>query len=177
MFLSHIRKSAKQNRLDLSSYRGKRVYYNKTRNYISLIIKIIVTIGFFVSCISLRGTSKNEAELGYVFLTLFGCFLVLDSIFESIGRLQLKNPVFILKDENLFYIHTNKSYDIRNYHFIDERVGKYNFYETFCMLNKNKERIIAEKNWHLADEENFKSQLKYNRRMLSMEVNPTTGST
>lgn len=170
MFFSHITEARRLNRIDLSAYAGKRCYYNKVRNYISLIFKTIPIILFPVSCIFL-GSGEKEAALGYLFLTAFFCLLLIDSIFENIGRLLLKNPVFILKGELLFYLHTQKSYDIRNHSFSDEMVGRHNYYETFCMFNKNKKRIFAEKNWHLKDEEVFKSQIKYNQLILAQEVN------
>ena len=171
MFISRIKKTKELNRLDLSSYPGKRLYYNKTRNYVSLIFKIIIGVAFITSCALLNYTTKSEADLVYVFLILVGGFFLVDSIFESIGRLLLKNPVLILKGESLFYLHTNKSYDIRNYYFTEEYLGKHNYYGTFCMFSNDKERIIAEKNWHLADEEVFKSQLKYNQLILSRDQN------
>ena len=169
MFFSHITETKRLNSLDLSGYAGKRCYYNKDRNYIFLIVKTILVILFPVSCIFI-GTDGKEAALGYIFLMAFCCLLLIDSIFESIGRLLLKNPIFILKGELLFYLHTQKSYDIRNHSFSDEIRGKHNYYETFCMFDKNKKQIFAEKNWHLKDEEVFKSQIKYNQLIIAQEV-------
>ena len=148
MFLSHLYETSRLNGFDLHSYEGKRVYYNKDRNYISVIAKIACGISLMITAISMHN-SKNEATLGFIFLACFGELLLLNSIFETIGRLLLKNPVFILKGEFLFYLRTNRSYDIREYTFADEYTGKHNHYATFCMFDKKGQRIIAEKNWHL----------------------------
>ncbi|TSJ46379.1 hypothetical protein [Fluviicola chungangensis] len=114
--------------------------------------------------------SKNEATLGFVFLMCLGGLLLLDSIFKSIGILLLKNPLFILNGKHLFYLRTNQSYDIRDYTFSDEYIGRTNYFGTFCMADKKRKRIITEKNWHLKNEEIFKSQLKYNKLLLKKEI-------
>lgn len=45
---------------------------------------------------------------------------------ELIGNLIMKNPIFILKNEKLFYLKTNQWYDIYDYTFEDKMIGKHN---------------------------------------------------
>lgn len=169
MFFSHISETKRLNQLDLASYEGKRVYYDKARNYSSLITKIACVLFFLVTTIFMRA-NKNEAALGFIFLMCLGGLLLVDSIFKSIGNLLLKNPVFILNGKHLFYLRTNQSYDILNYSFSDEYIGRTNYYGTFCMIDKKGKRIITEKNWHLKNEEEFKSHIKYNKFLLAKEM-------
>ncbi|MNJ83376.1 hypothetical protein D3C87_07940 [compost metagenome] len=163
MFVSYIRKAKRLNRMNFDSFTGKRVYYCKVKNTISLVVKVLFLLGFVA--LNLFTASKNDLQILILLSILVGLFL-LDSIFESIGRLLLKNPVFVLKGEGLYYIHTNEWYDIRNYEFRDENIGKHNYYETYCMFDEKGTRILKEKNWHLKDEEVFKSHVKYNQRIL-----------
>lgn len=163
MFISYINASRRLNRINFDSFTGKRVYYSKIKNTISLVVKSLFLIGFIILSISI--TNKDQLQILFLSSILVGLF-VLDSIFKSIGKLLLKSPVFILKGEELYYIHTNKWYDIRNYEFRDEYIGKHNYYATYCMFDENRARILEEKNWHLKDEEVFKSHVKYNQRIL-----------
>ncbi len=163
MFISYINESRRLNRLNFDSFPGKRVYYSKIKNSLSIVVKIAFLTIFVTSVVYISKTDQVQ------YLTLLGVpvgLFLLNSIFQSIGRLLLKNPVFILKGESLYYIYTNEWYDIRNYHFSDEYIGRHNYYATYCMVDQNKTHILREKNWHLKDEEVFKSHVKYNQLIL-----------
>jgi hypothetical protein len=40
-------------------------------------------------------------------------------------------------------------------------IGRHNYYETYCMLDKKNEIIISEKNWFLKKEDHLKGQIKF----------------
>lgn len=168
MFLSYINEANRLNRLDLESFAGKRMYYSKIKNSLSIALKTLFLVGF----IALNAFIAFGDQLQFlILLSILADLFLLDSIVESIGKLLLKNPVFILKGEKLYYIHTNEWYDIRNYHFSDEYFGRHNYYATYCMFDQNKTCILREKNWHLKDEEVFKSHIKYNQLVLQKIAN------
>lgn len=169
MFTSHIKEAKRLNRLDLSSQQGRHhVHYSKSRNLFSLIFSCLMVLFFLGCCFFLHWDEKDgEKTLAFLFISFFTIFMLVDSIFESIGRLLLNNPVFILKGELLYYTHSNRPYDIRNYTFSEEYEGRYNWYGTFCMFHRNGEKEFGEKNWHLENEEGFKSQLRYHLFLLS----------
>lgn len=168
MFLSYINEAKRLNRLGFESLTGKRMYYSKITNSLSLVLKTFFLVGF----VALNGFIAFGDQLQFlILLSIPVDLLLLNSIFESIGKLLLKNPVFILKGEKLYYIHTNEWYDIRNYYFSDEYVGRHNYYATYCMFDQNKTCILREKNWHLKNEEVFKSHVKYNQLVLQKIAN------
>ena len=88
-------------------------------------------------------------------------------ILEIISMLLLKNPVFILQGEQIYYIRTNEWYPIMEHDFRDKKIGKLDYYETFCMYNRKDQLVLKEKNWYLKCEEEFKSHIKYNKLILS----------
>lgn len=164
MFINFIKDARKLNRIDLSSVKGKRMYYNKVRNSISL----AVFVGLYVLFAMLSFSLEKGREFPIICVCAAGLFLVF-YLFGKIWMFLLKNPVFILQGDRIYYLLTNEWYPIMEYDFRDEYIGKHNYYATFCMFDKTGKRIISEKNWHLKDEEEFKSHLKYNKLILARE--------
>jgi hypothetical protein len=165
MFENHIRETKRLNRLHLNSVKGKRMYYNKARNIFSLGVVGLLYFTFTVLLISL---SSAKEPMWLVFGCLFILMMVL-YILRTVSLLLLKNPVFILQGDQIYYIKTNQWYKIMEYDFRDEIMGRLNYYETFCMFDRNGKMVWSEKNWHLKDEEVFKSHLKYNKLILSRD--------
>ncbi len=162
MIPNFIKEANQLNRIDVSLVKGKRMYYNKIRNVISL----IAAVSFYVLMVIFSLSMEKGKELPLILCCLFGIFMIL-YILDKAGMLLLKNPLFILQGEKIYYLRTNEWYPIMDYDFRDEYIGKHNYYATFCMFNKKGERIIAEKNWHLKNEEEFKSHIKYNKLLLT----------
>jgi hypothetical protein len=163
MFENYIRETKRLNRLDLNAVKGKRMYYNKTRNILSLGVVASFYLAFTVLLISL---SNSKEPMWLVFGCLFALILVL-YILRVFSMLLLRNPLYILQGDQIYYLKTNQWYNIMEHDFRDEMLGKFNYYETFCMFDRNGKQIWAEKNWYLKDEEVFKSHLKYNKLILS----------
>lgn len=162
MFPNFIKEARKLNRIDLSSVKGKRMYYNKIRNSSSLVVFTTLYILFMMLSLSL----EKGREFPLILCCVMGLVLIF-YILRIIAMLMLKNPVFILQGDRIYYLDTNEWYPIMDYDFRDEYIGRHNYYGTFCMFDKKGEKIISEKNWYLKDEEEFKSHIKYNKLILA----------
>jgi len=96
--------------------------------------------------------------------------LIVYSILEDLSKTIIKNPLFILENDKLYYLITNKWYDIFEYNFIDKMKGKYDYFETFIMSDKAGKIIFSEQNWYLKKEDNLKGYIKY-RKLQKMKQN------
>jgi len=82
---------------------------------------------------------------------------------EAFSIVIIRNPVFILQDDRIYYLKTKKWYELANYNFENKHIGKVNLHLTFCMLDLNKKIIFSENNWLIKNVSNFKDIVKYRR--------------
>ena len=107
--------------------------------------------------------SKNDISI--VMIYTGGLLVFTYAVQEALSRVLNSNPVLILSKDKVYYIKTQKWYNIEDYKFEDVHVGRFNLNLTFCMEDKNKKKVIALNNWHLQNPEEFKSKLKYHKAM------------
>lgn len=156
MFVNPIKEIVALNKIDLEAVEGSRLYYSVYKNVLSLIFNLIL-VAFFIYSIPL---SDN------ILIKLLGPFFSLLFLYEAqkpIGRLMLKNPIFILNNGKLYYLKYDKWYDITEYKFSEEFDSRYNWSQSYCMTDRNNFRIFTENNWYFHVAENFKSKVHYQR--------------
>lgn len=158
MFFGPIKEAVALNKLDLAAVEGKKVYYSKIANWISLVWNVLV-IGVLIYVPFAYLHSDKERYLILLLLLVIG--LQFHTLIEIIARLIIKQPVLIMHDGQLYYLKTNTWYDVTKYTFKDESMGRYNYLETYCMYHRSGERIFAEKNWHLKNEDALKDFIRY----------------
>jgi hypothetical protein len=156
MFENHIKEAKILNAIVIDKENGKEIFYNKIANYISLVFKILVILSSLYLIVL-----YYERSIFYSIFFLFTTSLLVDDLIETISRIIIKNPIFILKDNYLYYLKTNKWYNVLEYDFVDEFVGKSNYLQTFCMYDKEGNNVFKEKNWHLKNEDNLKYLIGY----------------
>lgn len=156
MFENHIKEAKILNAISIDKGNGKEIYYDKIANYTSLVFKILVVFGLLYLIVIFF-----ERSIFYSIFFLFTTFLLAEDLIETISRIIIENPIFVLKDNYLYYLKTNKWYNVLEYDFVDEFVGKSNFLQTFCMYDKEGHDVFKEKNWHLKNEDNLKYLIAY----------------
>jgi len=155
MLKNYIKEALDLNKIDLSVESGIKLYYSKTKNLLS-----VAFYGLLIACcVSLIITDIDHNAK--VLIYIGGLFLFTYAIQESISRVLYRNPVLILSEDKLYYIKTQKWYDLTEYKFEDKHIGRLNLNLTFCMEDKKEKRTFALNNWHLDNPEDFKSHLKY----------------
>lgn len=167
MLTNSLKEISALNKIDLNEVEGHRLYYSGYKNIISLIFSLCL-IAFSVSLIIMQ--IDNNA------IALFGIFtlLLIDKVQKPIGRLMLKNPIFILQQGKLYYLEYNKWYDITEYKFSEEFITKNNWSQSYCMTGKDDYRVFAENNWYFHSSEDFKSKVKYQRLVKIKEKRKTS---
>ncbi|MBC9812774.1 hypothetical protein H9Y05_09850 [Crocinitomicaceae bacterium CZZ-1] len=154
---NYLKEISTLNKIDLKEIKGHRLYYSVYKSVISLIFSFVLIISS-VFLIIMRIDNNAITLLGFLALLLF-----LYEIQYPIGRLMLKNPIFILDQGKLYYLEYNKWYDITEYQFSEEIITNHNLSQSYCMTDKNNYRIFAENNWFFHAPENFKSKVRYQR--------------
>jgi hypothetical protein len=129
------------NKIDLSKVEGERLYYSKYKSIISVVLisSLIVSTVFLLFSFTDNYTIRLCLFLAICFFTY--------NIQYPIGRLLLKNPIFILNDGMLYYLEYNKWYDITEYCFSEEFATKTNYSKSYCMISKNNNEVFCENNW------------------------------
>jgi hypothetical protein len=155
MFTNYIKKAKELNSINLQNELGKKIFYNKWSVYISLVFHCVFTL----LCVFIFYVNIKDSFLAFYFL--FGAAIVLYGFNEIIGRFLIKNPIFILKDENLYYLKTQEWYNVYDFNFQDKFEGRYNLFLTYTMSDKEGNKIFSEKNWHLQNEDNLKDYIRY----------------
>lgn len=144
----------KYNKIELGSRDGFRVYYSKLKNLLSFLgfsFLIILSLVLFYD--------ELDNEYSYVSLTLI--LLVLFLFWQAaLSRMILKKPIFILKENKLYYLFHDKWYDIKQYMFLEESVDKYNWFLSLSMKDKNRKTVLSEKYWRMNYGEEFSAVLK-----------------
>ena len=155
MFKNHIQEAKIFNTIIIENETGKKIYYDKIANYVSLFFKLLFTIGFFITIFDMY-----DSPLLLVSFIIFFLILLYDTT-ATVGRMIVDKPIFILNGDQLYYLKTNKWYNVQEYEFIDKFMGKYNFLQTFCMIDKTGNVVFSEKNWHLKNEDSLKYLIGY----------------
>ena len=172
MLTNSIREILNLNKIDLSKVEGERLYYSKYKGVINvfLILSLIVSTLFLL----FHFTGNYPVQL-CLFLAI--CFFI-SNIQAPIGRLLLKNPIFILNDGMLYYLEYNKWYDITEYCFSEEFATKTNYSKSYCMRSKDKYEVFSENNWFFHSNEEFKQKVNHHRltKMREIKKRRTTNS-
>lgn len=163
MLTNSIREILNLNKIDLTEAEGERLYYSKYKGVINvfLILSLIVSTLFLL----FHFTGNYPVQL-CLFLAI--CFFI-SNIQYPIGRLLLKNPIFILKDGMLYYLEYNKWYDITEYCFSEEFTTKTNYSKSYCMRTKDNYEVFCENNWFFHSNEKFKRKVN-SQRLTKMKV-------
>lgn len=171
MFKNHIREAVNFNKTIIHEQNGIKIYYDKYASYFSLIVKILF-LGLFIYEVPIARKSILQLSI-----FMFGSLALSYHITSSLGRIIIKRPIFILNNNQIYYLKTDTWYNVLDFEFIDKFIGKYNFLQTFCMVDKVGNELIREKNWHLKKEDYLKhlidlvkfredlSKRKYRRRI------------
>lgn len=155
MFTNYFKNTKYLNTIDLENQSGIKIYYDKTSIVISLVIYssfFIITSIFFLQLLR---------DKPYGFIALLVIFLYLDKILKLLEKLYIKNPIFILSEEKLYYLFSNTWYSIADHTFVDRMTTKYDIFETFCVLDKKEYTIIRERNWYFKKIDQMKARIKY----------------
>jgi len=142
MFTNPIKAAIEYNKIPLDHVPGKRVYYARTKNYISLILYIL--FGVF-PCFFLFTTKVDSFVAVIVLYEVFILLLLMDAI----GKLMTMQPVFIADGGKIYYLKTGVWYDIKHYKFEDAHVGRWNWFLTYQMIDRKGKVVFSEKNWNL----------------------------
>jgi len=97
MINDSIREIIKLNKIDLQTVEGDRLYYSKTKSIFNLLITLILIHLQVYVFFSMPATANYGAKVGLIF---FFCVFVF-TLQYPIGRLLLKNPIFIFKRWNV----------------------------------------------------------------------------
>lgn len=151
------------NRVNTKDIEGIRLYYSPIQSSIGAIVYGVLFILLIVVF------SLNIDSLLSFLILLIGVVLLPILSVNHLARLLFKNPVLILDGNRLYYIFTDKWYDIMDYEFKDDE-SEESFYRSFyCMIDKEDRTFVFRlNNWHLHDEESFKLVL-FNRRYLPIQ--------
>ena len=163
MLTNSIREILNLNKIDLTEAEGERLYYSNYKGVINmfLILSLIVSTLFLL----FHFTGNYPVQL-CLFLAI--CFFI-SNIQYPIGRLLLKNPIFILNDGMLYYLEYNKWYDITEYCFSEEFTTKTNYSKSYCMRTKDNYEVFCENNWFFHSNEKFKRKVN-SQRLTKMKV-------
>ena len=126
----------------------------------SLCILIFSFYGFFVL----------EGSLFRFLYVLFIVYLLHREI-ELLKRLMLKNPIFIVDKTRLYYIKTNKWYDLNRHTFENRTKSRYDWDRTFCVIDPMEYEVITESNWYLSEEDSLFSAIKYYKSQYHLNIN------
>jgi hypothetical protein len=159
MFNNYIKEAISLNKLDLSNEIGVKLYYSRTKCLISTLVYLLLIIFCFSEII----TNIKDNPTVMIFICLLLLFTY--AMQEAFSKVLYKNPILILSKSKIFYLKTQKWYDISEHKFGDKYIGKGNFQLTFCMEDKNEKYIFQINNWHLDDHEYFKAKLRYNKKI------------
>jgi hypothetical protein len=160
MLTNYIKEAQNLNKIDLNSFIGTKLYYSKLKNIFNSIFFALM-IAFCVWLI-IDSIENNVKVLLFILLLL----LFLYALQESIAKVIYKNPVLILSKGMVYYFKTQTWYNIEEFKFEDQHIGRININLTFCMIDNKNIRIFALNNWHLHNPEDFKSRLTYQRAMI-----------
>ena len=152
MLENYIGEAIKLNRIQLDSFKGIQVFYKKSIHWFSLAGWVALIILLLVAL------KKNSNSFVFFCLPLV---YVLYNLTETIGRLLIKKPVFIIEENNIYYLKTNTWYNIANYQFQERSTGRINLFLTYCMIDRKGKAIFSEKNWWLEDTEKLKDQIRW----------------
>jgi hypothetical protein len=160
MLKNYLKEARNLNKIDLTSINGTKLYFSKLKNTLNSIVfgLMIVNCAWLI-----HGSIENNAT---VLLFMIGLLFFLYLMLESLARVIYKNPVLILSEGKLYYIKTQTWYNIEEYKFEDQHIGRLNLNLTFCMIDRKDHRIFALNNWNLHNPEDFKSKLTYQRAMI-----------
>ena len=165
MLNNYIKEAISLNKIDLGNVNGEKLYYSKPKCLISSLVCILLMLGCFSQIIA--NIKDNPTVM--IFITLFLFFTY--ELQDAFSKVLYKNPVLILSNDKLYYIKTQKWYDLKKYKFEDRYLGRFNPSLTFCMEDEKQKNIFKINNWILDNYEEFKLKLKYNRKMsLKMKV-------
>jgi hypothetical protein len=162
MIENYIKEALDLNKLDLEKIDGYKLYYSKIKSIISLLINTIMIGGGLFLFISDK--RNGSALLGLLFVLFF-----IFSSLAPIGRLILKNPVFILTSDKIYYIKTNQWYSLKEYDFDDALLGSASasVYLAFSKKNNKGNVEFKERHWHLESGDEFRKMLKYYKLLLN----------
>jgi hypothetical protein len=158
MSIFNFKEINKLNQINLENVEGIRFYYSKVNICLRLVILIIPLIIVFANLLF----QNIENTFQSFFISFLLAFVLIISI-EPVGNLFIKNPIFIINNDKLYYLKSDKWYDINNYYFKDISMGQNNHFKTYCMLNQKNDVIISEKNWYLKNEDYLKTQIQKNK--------------
>ncbi|MDD2984010.1 MAG: hypothetical protein PHQ74_11555 [Crocinitomicaceae bacterium] len=147
-------KTTELNELDLANNPGIRFYYSKVKNWISIAI-ITLPLGFMIALMFLL------TEFYFTILFVILSLILVSIQISHLCNILLKNPIFILDNTKLYYIHHNQWYDLNMHSFENEIFSKNNYYLTFCVRDENGKKLFSENNWVLNDEDRFYKAVRY----------------
>lgn len=150
MLKNHIRENLNLNKIQLEKHAGIKVYYRKWGQYLNL--ALLLGFLFFFS-IMLKELIKSYTS--FYFLLLYAFFVY--NLTEIIGRIILKNPIFILEGNRIYYLKTNCWYEVSEYKFEDKMDKR----SLFCMLDRKGKIIFSENNRFLENTDRLKNQIKW----------------
>lgn len=154
MRMNPLRKTRELNELELANHPGTRFYYSKIKNWIS-IATITLPLGLLIALMFLL------TEFYFTILFLILSILLVSFQISHWCKIRLKNPVFILDNTKLYYIHHNQWYDLNIHSFENEIASKNNYYLTFCVRDENGKKLFSKNNWVLNDEDRFYKAVRY----------------
>jgi hypothetical protein len=158
MLNNYIKEAISLNKIDLGNINGVKLYYSKTKCLISSLVCLLLMIGCFSQIIA--NIKDNPTVMIFIALLLFFTY----ELQETFSKVLYKNPVLILSNDKLYYIKTQKWYDLVDYKFEDKYRGRLNFQLTYYMEDKNENNIFQINNWNLDNYEEFKLKLRYNKK-------------
>ena len=165
MFNNYIKETISLNKIDLGNINCVKLFYSKTKCLISSLVCLLLMIGCFSQIIA--NIKDNPTVMIFIALLLFFTY----ELQETFSKVLYKNPVLILSNDKLYYIKTQKWYDLKQHKFEDKYLGRFNPSLTFCMEDENQKNIFKINNWILDNYEEFKLKLRYNRKKaLKMNV-------
>lgn len=155
MFTNYIKNTKNFNQIDLEHEKGLKIYYDKRAIYITFTIHTTLFLAFAaLFLISFQDKFYN------FFILLFFVFYI-HKILQLIGMMNLKNPIFILYQESIYYLFSNKWYEIQNHSFIDRITSRFDYFETFCMIDNKGYTVLQEKKWYFKNIDQMKGMIRY----------------
>jgi hypothetical protein len=150
-----LRKWKGLNNQELGTFSGIHFYYSKITVSLSLAFTLL---GVFLFSYLLMNKFISLMEIIIVGFVLVFSFSQAAYLFFL---LFLKKPIFILDHSRIYYLKTDKWYDLKSHRFDNVIAGRMNYYLTFRIKDETGKVLISENNWLIKDDTKLHSLIKY----------------
>jgi hypothetical protein len=164
MIKNYIKETLELNKVDLSSNKGYKLYYSKSKNIFN------ATFFGFAVILNVWLLTESISDKGNLPWSIVGILLFSYELHKSISKIICKNPILVLSEGKIYYLKTQAWYNLDDYIFEDKfyitTLSWPNPSRTFYMEDKTQQVIFAINNWYLSDSDDFKKKLTFQRAMI-----------